>query len=369
MPLALTLEHEGRELRIEGRADGLRSDPDGGLVVEELKSAAGAFPCSPERLDLERLQVELYAFLLARTARPPARAELVWLATDGEAGVAVAAREVVPLDLASIEARLRGLLRGVVADARRREGLLAARRALAGSLAFPFAVPRPGQRAIREAVERALGEGRHLLLEAPTGIGKTAAVLLPALAHAFREGGRVFLLTSRGGQQRGAVAAAERLAPPGSAAAALLRPKAELCASGTLLCHEDDCAFARGYGRKLAEHDLLAQAPGSATRAPPRGRPRRRARGRGLPPCPRPRRRTRERAHHRGLQLRPRSRGGAPGARAARAPRRRGAAPRRGAPGARARPRRALGGALARDAPRPRRGGGVRGRAGPPGPP
>jgi DNA excision repair protein ERCC-2 len=74
----------------------------------------------------------------------------------------------------------------------------------------------------------------------------------------------VFLLTSRGGQQRGAAAAAERLAPPGSAAAALLRPKAELCATGTLLCHEDDCAFARGYDRKLAERDLLGQLLASA---------------------------------------------------------------------------------------------------------
>jgi DNA excision repair protein ERCC-2 len=266
--LAASLLHRGREVRIEGRADGLRSDPGGGLVIEELKSAAGTLPRPPERLAEARLQLELYAWLLARGANAALRAELLWLTADEDAGVAVSAREAVPLDLAAIENRLRSLLDGVVADAQRRERLAALRRGLAGSLAFPFAELRPGQRAIAGAVEAALAGGRHLLLEAPTGIGKTAAVLLPALAHVFREGGRVLFLTSRGSQQRGVAAAVESLAPAGSAAAAWLRPKAELCASGHLLCHEDACAFARGYGRKLAEGDLLGKLLGPALLRP-----------------------------------------------------------------------------------------------------
>jgi len=259
LPLSAQLEHAGRAIRVEGRADGVRALPDGSLLVEELKSAAGALPRPAEQLTLERLQVELYAFLLALQAGVAVRAELVWLATDGAEGVAVAARESVPVDLARIEARLRELLGGLVAEAAWREALAEQRRSQAGALAFPFASERPGQGAIAEAVAHALAEGRHLLLEAPTGIGKTIAVLLPALRHAFARGGRVLLLTSRGSQQHGALSALARIAPPGSAAAAALRPKRELCATGTLLCDAEHCAFARDFGRKLSEGDVLGR--------------------------------------------------------------------------------------------------------------
>ena len=40
---------------------------------------------------------------------------------------------------------------------------------------------RPGQLAMAKAVERALAERRHLIVEAGTGTGKTLAYLLPAL--------------------------------------------------------------------------------------------------------------------------------------------------------------------------------------------
>jgi DNA excision repair protein ERCC-2 len=259
LPLSALIEHAGRAVRVEGRADGVRTLPGGARLVEELKSAAGALPRPAGQLALEQLQVALYAFLLARDGGAPVRAELIWLAADGAGGVAVAAREPVSIDLPRIEAQLRELLAGFVADAERREARAARRRREAPALAAPFPSARPGQREIEEAVARALAARRHLLLEAPTGIGKTSAVLLPALRHAFLEGGRVLLLTSRGSQQRGALAALAKIAPAGSAAAALLRPKRELCASGTLLCDAEHCRYARDFGRKLAEGDLLGK--------------------------------------------------------------------------------------------------------------
>ncbi|MEO7443818.1 MAG: DEAD/DEAH box helicase, partial [Acidimicrobiales bacterium] len=43
---------------------------------------------------------------------------------------------------------------------------------------------RPGQQAMCEAVEAALGGAGHLLVEAPTGTGKSLAYLVPAVLHA-----------------------------------------------------------------------------------------------------------------------------------------------------------------------------------------
>src|SRR5581483_8708894 len=50
---------------------------------------------------------------------------------------------------------------------------------------------RPGQFEMAKAVERALSEQRHLIVEAGTGTGKTLAYLLPSL----RTGQRVIIST------------------------------------------------------------------------------------------------------------------------------------------------------------------------------
>src|SRR5205807_5489287 len=45
------------------------------------------------------------------------------------------------------------------------------------------------------AVERAFGEGHHLLVEAGTGVGKSFAYLLPAIDYAVRQKKRVVIST------------------------------------------------------------------------------------------------------------------------------------------------------------------------------
>src|SRR5438477_4717060 len=52
--------------------------------------------------------------------------------------------------------------------------------------ALPEYEPRPEQAALADAVERALATGEHLLAEAGTGVGKSLAYLVPALASGAR---------------------------------------------------------------------------------------------------------------------------------------------------------------------------------------
>ncbi|MGA1594093.1 MAG: ATP-dependent DNA helicase, partial [Ilumatobacteraceae bacterium] len=47
--------------------------------------------------------------------------------------------------------------------------------------ALPAAERRPGQREMADAVDRAIAEGRHLVVQAGTGTGKTLAYLVPAM--------------------------------------------------------------------------------------------------------------------------------------------------------------------------------------------
>lgn len=55
--------------------------------------------------------------------------------------------------------------------------------------------PRPGQIAMAEAVEEALYDRRQLIVEAGTGVGKSLAYLIPALAKAAATGERVVVST------------------------------------------------------------------------------------------------------------------------------------------------------------------------------
>ncbi len=70
---------------------------------------------------------------------------------------------------------------------------------------FPYDTIRDGQRRFTRDVTLAVQGGRHLVANAPTGIGKTAASLAPALAHAIENKRTVLFLTSRQSQHRIAV--------------------------------------------------------------------------------------------------------------------------------------------------------------------
>jgi DNA excision repair protein ERCC-2 len=67
---------------------------------------------------------------------------------------------------------------------------------------FPFDLIREGQRALARDVARTVARGGLLVAHAPTGIGKTAAAVAPALEHALSSGKKVLVLTSKQSQHR-----------------------------------------------------------------------------------------------------------------------------------------------------------------------
>lgn len=67
---------------------------------------------------------------------------------------------------------------------------------------FPFKKIRPQQDILLNSARETISKKGILLVHAPTGLGKTAAVISPALEHALKEGKKVIFLTSRNTQHR-----------------------------------------------------------------------------------------------------------------------------------------------------------------------
>ena len=154
--VSATFDHRGWEVTIHGRLDGLRRDPDGTRVVEEIKSVRRGGQLSPAQKEIYERQAQLYAWLLHRGDEQPVRAELVLI----EIGREEVERVPLALDLratdAGVRRRLNSLIRLYEAERQAEEE----RRAAAGRLAFPYPALRPGQEEIVAAVETARRQPR-----------------------------------------------------------------------------------------------------------------------------------------------------------------------------------------------------------------
>ncbi|HEX9944162.1 MAG TPA: helicase C-terminal domain-containing protein [Thermoanaerobaculia bacterium] len=250
-----TFEHRGWKVTVQGRADGLRRDPDGTLVVEEIKSVRRGGSLPPSVRETYQRQALLYAWMLAQAEPGPVRAELVLISIGSDE----TEREPLAPDLRALEVTVRRrvnvLLHAWEAEQRR----AADRHAAAERLALPYRELRPGQELILAAVETAVASREHLLLQAATGIGKTVAALYPALRYALANDKRLFVLTAKTTQQQMATAVLALLNQERAFRSLRLRAKAKMCANDQILCHEEYCRFARDYGLKLATTGVLGR--------------------------------------------------------------------------------------------------------------
>ncbi|MCU0303518.1 MAG: hypothetical protein MUC56_05635 [Thermoanaerobaculales bacterium] len=268
VPVESELAIDGWTLRLVGRADGVVFDPDGrALRVDEIKTLHFAVDLHQlyveERLDRFRRQASLYALMLAGEGPPPAlRLILVDIVTTEELV------EEVEWSADEVRGWLRRQLHRLVAREQRRLARLAELRAAADLVPFPHPEMRPAQAGIVERVSDAIGANRHLLLRAPTGSGKTAAVLHPALRSALAQGHRLFFLTAKTLQQRIAVDTV-RAMQDGLFRSLQLRAKGKMCANTEMICHEEYCPYAKDYGLKLVRSQLVESLLGDSDHQDP----------------------------------------------------------------------------------------------------
>lgn len=167
------------------------------------------------------------------------------------------------LDLPAYEKWLESRLDELVMEAGKAEKRAARRRRIAADFAFPFENPRPGQIELMQEIEQGTKENRRMLIQAPTGLGKTVGVLYPVLQEALGRGQKVVYVTPKNSQHAVAEEAVLRFQARGAKIKSLsITAKGKICFKNEPLCGPEYCEFSRDYYTKLDRHgipDILAK--------------------------------------------------------------------------------------------------------------
>lgn len=241
---------------VSGRADGIfKSVPR----IEEVKSAFNIYELQ-KRLrgsDLEhpyKLQLLTYGYFywLQNAVLPELSLHLVSTRNREKFDLAV------PLDIPLYEGWLKVRLDELIELAKQAEKRARRRREISANLPFPFSKPRSGQIELIETINQGLEASSPMLIQAPTGLGKTIGVLYPSLKEALGRGQRVVYVTPKNSQHAVAEDAIERLQEAGARLKSLtITAKSKLCFKNEPLCNPDYCEYAKDHYTKMSANRLL----------------------------------------------------------------------------------------------------------------
>ena len=161
------------------------------------------------------------------------------------------------LDIDDYQKWLECRLNELVEEVNLAQKIIKRRKKAAKLFRFPFEQPRIGQVELINTVEDAAKEDKTLLLQAPTGLGKTIAVLYPMLQEALHRGQKVIYLTPKNSQHAVAEDAISRLQGIGAQIKSLtLTAKNKLCFKNEPICKSEYCEFAKEHYTKVAQNKL-----------------------------------------------------------------------------------------------------------------
>jgi DNA excision repair protein ERCC-2 len=257
VPVSCLFDRDGYCFRVDGRLDGIfrHEHPR----IEEIKSAFNVRELS-RRLagnPLDHpygLQLQSYGYFHWREHQ--VSPELSFHLVSSRSGESE--NLDILLDLPLYEQWLDSRLDELVIEAMQAEKSTARRRKIAAGFTFPFLNPRPGQIELMREIEQGMAEGKPLLIQAPTGLGKTVGVLYPVLREALGRGQRVVYVTPKNSQHSVPEDAVSRFQETGARVKSLsITAKAKICFKNEPLCNPDYCEYARDYYAKLPAHGIL----------------------------------------------------------------------------------------------------------------
>lgn len=234
---------EGVEADIQGRIDLLWEDVSP-VCIDELKLISPHAPLPEAPVPVHRMQAVCYGFMLAEEMDLDEVSVRVSYVTEaGDVRIDFEERLTHTEAARQFFDMLRPLAAWHVLQTAHRD----ARNRSLSALAFPYASFRPGQREMAAQVYTAIQRGKRLFATLPTGTGKSAAALFPAL-KAMGNGltRQIFYLTARGTAQLSAIDALRRMEGL-TLRSVVLTAREKCCPQSPMRCHPDFCERARGY--------------------------------------------------------------------------------------------------------------------------
>ena len=239
-------ESSSIDLEVTGRIDSLLVQ-DGKAIIEEIKTTRHnlrEFISLHNHLHLA--QAKMYAALYAlENDLKEVGLQLTYLQTEPRKV------QTFPwtVSTASLKAFLFKLCSQFCIWAESQEEWVRRRDASILTADFPYPSFRTGQVEMIQAVFDTIKSKGQMVIQAPTGIGKTIAVLYPAL-QAQAEGyvKKIFYLTARTTGRMIAENTLDRLRKSGLRIKSIsLTAKEKLCFNPDRCCSPDECSYARGY--------------------------------------------------------------------------------------------------------------------------
>lgn len=241
---------------ISGRADGVVESDD--VLIEEIKSTFDVESLEHKLTTDENhpyvWQLKTYGYFYYKQSGqiPDLRMLLVSSRNFRQSEVHF------ELDIEEYEAWLALRMTELVEETKMREKLYKKRVEMAVDLQFPFSSPRPGQSELIASIEEGFQKEKSLVIQAPTGLGKTIGVLYPSLKESLARGQKVIYVTPKNSQHQVAEEAVERLQNLGANVRPLtITAKSKMCFKAEPICNPQYCEFAKDYYKKLADNDLV----------------------------------------------------------------------------------------------------------------
>ena len=257
VPLKYTVENDLYELTIDGRADGIFTNDDGLVVIDEIKGIYKNLDHLEQPIYVHQAQALVYAYIFAL------QNELEKIAVQ---------MTYVNLDIETMKyfqqeftfAELTEWFTHLVESYQKWADFQCQwkkkRQASIQGLEFPFEY-RKGQKQLVSDVYRTIHRRKNLFIQAPTGVGKTISTIFPAVkAVGENLGDRIFYLTAKTITATVAKETFVLLRDKGYVAKTIqLTAKEKLCPCEEMECNPVNCPYAKGHFDRVndAVYELL----------------------------------------------------------------------------------------------------------------
>ena len=262
VPLKFTVGQGGHSVLIEGRADGIidKKHPeaeDEYITIDEIKGVYRKLADIEEPEQVHLAQAMCYAYIYSQKEElSEIQVQITYVNLESEEVKQFIElytfQELHKWFYAMIDQLLQWIDYAVTHSLERNDSIEA--------LEFPFAY-RKGQKEMAACVYKAIDQGQHLFVQAPTGIGKTMAALYPTIkSFTAGETSKVFYLTAKTIAHTVAENAISLLREKGLVfSSVIITAKEKLCPNDEMECNPDICPYAKGHYDRINEalYDLI----------------------------------------------------------------------------------------------------------------